>query len=414
MFSLLLSNTVKIYASIKKHVSAPSLIFWVYLIAALVATLLKVSIDLRHPEAGYISKVNNFIVYRNSFYHLIHHARIYGFMPGVQDDQFLYSPTFAMLFAPFALLPKYVGVVIWCVFNSLTLFFAIRLLPLDERKKAFICWFILIELISTIQNVQSNPLVAALFIFTFVAFERRQLALAALLVAVSFYIKIFGVIGGILFLLYPQRLKFIAWTAMWSALLFLLPLCIVSWEELLRYYLSWNEVVQDTHVHYTDHIFISVMRMIEGVKGVTLSNAARFAIQIGALAVFCIKFLNYKMFRREQFRLLILSSIMIWCIIFNHAAEANTYAIAATGVAIWYVGGNKLKIDLALLIFAFVLSSSSSWFFPSYLRDNYVVPMALKSLPFLLIWLKLEYELTISKKFKKMTTLQNDPRYAHD
>jgi hypothetical protein len=394
------SQTVKICTSIKNQVSTPLFIFGVYLIVAIVATLLKISIDLHHAGPGYISKVNNFIVYRNSFYHLIHHTGLYGFMPAEQCDQFMYSPTFAMLFAPFALLPKYIGVVIWCVFNSLILFFAIRLLQLDERKKAFIYWFILVDLISTIQNVQANPLVCALFVFTFVAFERKQIALAALFVSISFFIKIFGVMGAALFLLYPGRLKFIGWTMLWFALLFLLPLCIISWKELSNYYRCWYDVMKEIHIQYTDNIYISVMRMIEGVRGIKLSNTARYMIQFGAFAVFCIKYLNYKMFDSVQFRLSVLSSIMIWCIIFNHAAESNHYIIAITGVALWYVNGNKYITDLVLVIFAFVLSIASSSFSPHYLRERYVVPMALKSLPFLFIWLKLEYDLTFSRRVR--------------
>jgi hypothetical protein len=367
---------------------------------AVVASLLKVSIDLRHTEPGYISKVNNFVVYRNSFYHLIHHNELYGFMPAEQVDQFMYSPTFAMLFAPFALLPKYIGVVLWCVFNSLILFFSIRLLQVDERKKRFIYWFIIVDLVSTIQNVQVNPLVCALFIFTFVAFERKQIAFAALFVSISFFIKIFGVMGAALFLLYPERLKFIGWTVLWFALLFLLPLCIISWKELLNHYQYWYDVMKEIHIQYTDNIYISVMRMIEGVRGIKLSNAARYMIQLGAFAVFCIKYLNYKMFESFQFRLSVLSSIMIWCIIFNHAAESNHYIIAITGVALWYVNGNKYTTDLLLVILAFVFSLTSSNFFPGYLKEQYVVPMALKSLPFLFIWLKLEYDLTFSRKVR--------------
>ena len=369
----MLSQTIKIYSSIKKQISSPLLIFGVYLTIAVIATLLKVSIDLRHTEPGYFSKVNNFIVYRNSFYHLIHHTGLYGFMPTEQSDQFMYSPTFAMLFAPFALLPKYIGVVIWCVFNSLILFFAISFLSLDERKKAFIYWFILVDLISTIQNVQANPLVCALFVFTFVAFERKQIALAALFISISFFIKIFGVMGVALFLLYPGRFKFVGWTVLWFTVLFLLPLCIISWKELLTYYQCWYDVMKEIHIHYTDNIYISVMRMVEGVRGIKLSDSARYMIQLGALVVFCIKFLNYKMFHSARFRLSVLSSIMIWCIIFNHAAESNHYIIAITGVALWYVNGNNYTTDLVLVILAFVLSLTSSYFFSSYLREQYVV-----------------------------------------
>jgi Glycosyltransferase family 87 len=399
----------KIYTSVKKQANTPLFIFGVYLMVAVVATLLKVSIDLRHTEPGYISKVNNFIVYRNSFYHLIHHAGLYGFMPAEQCDQFMYSPTFAMLFAPFALLPKYFGVVIWCVFNSLILFFAIRLLQLDERKKAFIYWFILVDLISTIQNVQANPLVCALFIFTFIAFERKQIALAALFVSISFFIKIFGVMGIALFLLYPGRLKFIGWTVLWFALLFLLPLYIISWKELSNYYQCWYDVMKQIHIQYTDNIYISAMRMLEGVRGMKLSDSARYMIQLGALAVFCIKYLNHKMFDSAQFRLSVLSSIMIWCIIFNHAAESNHYIIAITGVALWYVNGNKYTTDLLLMILAFIFSLTSSNFFPSYLRERYIMPMALKSLPFLFIWLKLEYDLTFSRRVRNNNLAKQTP-----
>jgi hypothetical protein len=404
----LLPFTKTFFPSLKKQFVNPRLIFWIFLLTAVVASLLKVAVDLHYTGTRHTSSVNNFLVFRNSFYHLIQHARIYGFMPGEQDDQFLYSPTFALFFAPFALLPKYVGVVVWCVFNSLILFYAIRLLPIDENKKAFVCWFIFVGLISTIQNVQSNPLVAALFILTFVAFERKHIALAALLICISFYIKIFGLMGGVLFLLYPQRLKFIGWTALWFVALFLIPLIVVSWKELTGYYESWYGAIQETHVQYTDDIFVSVMRMIEGIRGVVLSNAWRFGIQIVALGLFFVKFLNPRLVHNQQFRLLVLASIMIWCIIFNHAAESNHYVIASVGVALWYIGGTRQQFDLGLLLFAFILGASSSSLFPGYLRRQYVSPMALMALPFLLVWLKLEYELTISHRLTALTVSHED------
>lgn len=350
-----------------------------------------------------MSKVNNFIVYRNSFYHLIHRSRMYGFIPAEQDDQFMYSPTFALLFAPFALPPKYIGIVLWCVFNVIILFYAIRLLPFEERKKALIYWFILFDLIATIQNVQANPLVCSLFIFTFVAFERKQTAFAAFFVSLSFFIKIFGLMGAALFLLYPERLKFIGWAVVWSAVLFLLPLCIVSLKELTEYYRCWFNVMQDIHQHYTDNIYISVTRMIDGIRGAVMNDATRYCIQLGALAVFCVKYLKYKMFDSSLFRLLFLSSMMIWCIIFNHASETNHYVIAMTGVGIWYVSRTRHTTDLILLVFALVLSMSSSFFFPTYLRERYIIPMGLKALPSLLIWLKLEYELNWFSKIKGAT-----------
>ena len=74
----------------------------------------------------------------------------------------------------------------------------------------------------------------------------------------------------------------------------------------------------------------------------------------------------------------------------------STYIIAFCGVAIWYkcVPWKRTKWDLALLIFAFILTSMSpSDLFPKYLRQTYVIPYALKALPCVIIWLKLSYEL---------------------
>ncbi|HEY6952246.1 MAG TPA: glycosyltransferase family 87 protein [Bacteroidota bacterium] len=402
----------RLFNSAKRFLFNPAVILAVFLLSTLAAVLLKVSFDFQNNGIGYISNVNNFVVFRNSFYHLIEHSRIYGFMPGVQDDQFLYSPTFALLFAPFALLPKYVGVVVWSVFNSMILFYAIRRLPLDDGKKAFISWFILVELISTTQNVQSNPLVAALFILTFVAFESRRVALAALFVAISFYVKIFGVMGGLLFLVYPQRLKFAGWAAFWALLLFLLPLTVVSWKELSDYYVAWYGALQETHAHYTDQIFISVMRMVEGMRGAALSDAGRYVVQIAAFVLFSVKFLNRKAFNSTRYRMAVLSSVMVWCIIFNHASESNHYVIAALGVALWYVSGERHRLDLALLIGAFVLGASPSSLFPSYLRTQFVAPLGLMALPFFLIWLKTEFELTTSTTNNFLNS--TDSRYAQD
>lgn len=190
-----------------------SFILCIYVLAAAIACITKISIDLRVTDTtNYISKINNFTIYQNSFFHLIHHQNLYGYFPAEQYDEFLYSPTFALLFAPFALLPKYIGVVVWCIFNALCVFYAIKVLPLAQHKKTFIYWFVLIELITSVQNVQVNPILCSLFLFAFVSFEKKNTLLAALFIVLSVYIKVFGILGASLFLIYPERLKFILYS----------------------------------------------------------------------------------------------------------------------------------------------------------------------------------------------------------
>jgi hypothetical protein len=370
--------------------------------AAAIACLVKISLDFKpHDAANYISKVNNFIIYRNSFFHLVQHQNLYGYFPLEQYDEYLYSPTFALLVAPFAVFPQYVGVVLWCVCNAACVFYAIRLLPTDTAKKTFIHWFVLIELLTAIQNVQVNPLVASLFIFTFVAFEKRQLVWAAFFVVLSVYIKVFGILGASLFLIYPDRLKFIGYAILWSVILFALPLLVISVDELLGLYESWFHTLTADHAKNTEDV--SAMRMLSGVSGIDFSEPTRLLIQLGAVVVFCVKYIRYSSFSSPIFRYFFLASAMIWSIIFNHAAESSTYIIAIAGVAIWYVNEKRNNTSLILLISAFVLCSlSPTDIFPKFVRHNYVVPMALKSLPCLLIYLKLEYDMIFKKDFVKL------------
>ena len=65
-------------------------------------------------------------------------------------------------------------------------------------------------------------------------------------------------------------------------------------------------------------------------------------------------------------------------------------------MGIWYVAvpWKRSKWDVALMVFAFILTSMSpSDLFPAFLRKQYVQPYALKALPCILIWGKLMWEM---------------------
>ena len=51
------------------------------------------------------SHINNFIIFKTSFYHLIAHCNLYMKYPGEYFDIYLYGPVFAIFIAPFSFLP---------------------------------------------------------------------------------------------------------------------------------------------------------------------------------------------------------------------------------------------------------------------------------------------------------------------
>ncbi|MBQ9364114.1 MAG: hypothetical protein IJT97_11985, partial [Bacteroidaceae bacterium] len=76
--------------------------------------------------------------------------------------------------------------------------------------------------------------------------------------------------------------------------------------------------------------------------------------------------------------------------------ESYGHIISMLGVAIWYTAApwQRSKWDIALMVFAFILTSMSpSDLFPAYLRKTYVIPYSLKALPITVVWFKLCYEM---------------------
>ena len=160
--------------------------------------------NVMHPH------YNNFLIFKYSFFHLINNLNLYEFYPAEHGDLFKYSPTFAFAMSLFYYLPDWMGIMLWNLLNTFCLFMGIKMLPrMDERSKVFLLLFVLFELIGNLQNEQSNALITGFVLLTFVFFERKNVMLAALFIMLAFYIKIFGIVAAALFLLYPQKGKFL-------------------------------------------------------------------------------------------------------------------------------------------------------------------------------------------------------------
>lgn len=327
---------------------------------------------------------NNYIIFRQSYTHLVANQDLYRLYPVEYWDLFKYSPAFALLVAPLAWLPDLPGLFLWNACNALVLLAGFSALPgLTPRARMYAFAFVLIELVTSLQSAQSNALIAGLIMLALVQLESRRVALATLFITLTVVIKLFGVVAFALLLLYPERWKGAAWALAWIAIFTALPLLVVDVSQLTLLYHSWYELLQHDH---SESVGLSVSGWLVtwfGVEQKLLTVAA------GA-ALFCLPLLRRSLYRDLRFRALYLASCLLWIVIFNHKAESPTFVIAVTGVAIWFAFSEPSPLNVALLLLTFVFTNlSSTDVFPRSIKVQWVTPYVLKAVPCILVWMKI-------------------------
>lgn len=337
------------------------------------------------------TRYNNFNIFKGSSAHLMHHQDLYELYPDEHWDYFKYSPTFAFLVIPLYYLPDLVGLILWNLANALALFFALRCLPMIPTAIVAVQWLVLKDLVTSLQNAQSNALIAASVVLVFAALERKKAAMAALYLALSFFVKLYGIVVAILFLLNPQKRRFVGYSALWFVMLALLPLLVISPSELVAQYKGWFKLLGSDH---TINYGMSVMGWLHSWFG--LEGHKTVTVVIGS-CLLLLPLTRIKNYENPLFRLWFLSAVLIWMVIFNHMAESPTFVIAMCGVAIWYATSERTRLDTGLMIFAFVFTSlSASDVFPRPLR-NLIVPYQLKAIPCMIVWAKIMFDLVLDR-----------------
>lgn len=378
---------------IKEIVLGKPFIFTIWFGLSLFAVIKSVLLGHSHIH-------NNYFVYKYNFLHVLNQQNLYAPYPDSYFDLNHYGPIFALIIAPFALLPDEVGVVLWVIFNAWALLMAIRALPVKQEQYLLILLLCAHELMTSAANVQSNPLVAALIILSYVFIKNEKDFWAALMIALGTFIKLYGIVGLAFFLFSNNKLKLMASLVFWSVVLFALPMLISSPKFIVQTYKDWyNDLVYKNGVNVqSTRNDVSVMGII---RKTGLANISNTLVLLPAMLLFALSYIRFHYFKTVHFQLLIVASTLIFPVIFSTGSESPTYIIAFVGVAIWFINAEKPLnyLDLSLLIFALVLTSlSPSDIFPKHLKVNYVDPYALKALPCFLIWLKIIYE-TWFRKF---------------
>ena len=358
----------------------------------------------------FIDKYNNYLIYKNVFWHVHNQLPLYTHYPKLYFDINLYGPVFSLIIAPFALLPNFFGLLLWILFTTTLILLAIQNLPIKSINIVIILWICLNEYLIAAQSFQVNPLMVYIIIMSYVFIERKQDFWSAMLIVLGTFIKLYGIVGLAFFFFSKNKTKFIFSLIFWSVICFALPMLISSPQYIIERYSEWYHTLiikNDVNAvlgSYQDFSVMGVARRVANDN--TIPN---YPFLIGGLLLFGLPYLRFKAYNNAKFRLLLLASVLIFTVIFSSGSESPTYIIAFVGVAIWYVEQPLPKKRWAngLLIFAIVLTSlSHTDLFPSFLKENYIRKYSLKAIPCIVIWLVIIVQM-MTEKFENIPNEEN-------
>lgn len=343
--------------------------------------------------------INNYLIYKNVFWHTLQQEHLYQFYPDQYFDKNHYGPLFAILIAPFAILPNYLGLVLWGMLNVSLLFYAVEKLPVSFWGKNIILLIALIETLTSIQNLQFNPMLCSWIILSFVAIKNNQLSLATFLIVAGTFIKLYGIVGLPFIFFTKDHRKLIGYLILWAIILFCLPMFISSPEFVYQSYIDWFHVLVEKNTENINSYMnsgmqnISVIGFVKRTTGFYNLASIYFIIPGGILMLLPIY--RFSKWGNTNFQLTYLAQLLIGLVIFSTSAESPTYVIAVIGFSIWYVlhaPKPALYLYLLLILVLVLTVFSPTDLFPNILQAI-IVKYALKALPCFLAWLFISYNL---------------------
>ena len=273
---------------------------------------------------------NNYLIFRTAVATLLAHQDLYAPHPVQHYDLYKYSPTFALLFLPFALIPYTASLILWNLLNMVALVAAVRRLLVPDQAVIVLALALPAFAVAT-SNAQTNALVTALIIAGFLAYEAERPGRATLAVVAGASVKIFPMAALTFAIFHPRR-----WRAALAALTLgtaavLLPLLVIRPSELQLLYASWHRVGEVDALDRGS----SVMQLIHGLLGTDWPN---WPFQVaGTVLLLLPLLLRRTRWTDPAFRRLVLASLLVYAVLFNHQAERASFVIAATGIGLWFV-----------------------------------------------------------------------------
>ena len=330
--------------------------------------------------------MNNWLIFKASFFHLLDGTNLYVLYPDQHNDLFKYSPSFALLMAPLALLPAWLGATLWNLLGAILFIYALIKMPISDIQRKGIFWISLPEFIGSTQGFQSNiHLVAFLFLF-WIALEEKQSIDSVINILLSFFIKIFGILGGAL-LIYdkystgnPQFLFRLIWQGLVTLIILcLLPLPFIGWDNLMFQYSEWLRLLK---MDAAESYGFSLMGIIYGISGVAFD---KLPVQIMGGVTLLISLFCYRK-TNQTGRMLGLIAVCYFMILFNHKSESPTFIIAmmAFGLHQSLIDNKKLRWGLIIFTLGCVSLLYSDLF--RHIKQSHFDPIAIKAWPFVILY----------------------------
>ena len=134
--------------------------FWLQPLTVMI--IFFIVINALNIQSVLINRMNVWKIFRYGFTHLANHKNLYSLYPDQYFDEYLYSPTFTVMFAPFSKLPYYFSYFLWNNISMLVAPLIIYKLPgISRENKSIICYIALLEMATCLQGTQTNAMVAA-------------------------------------------------------------------------------------------------------------------------------------------------------------------------------------------------------------------------------------------------------------
>lgn len=359
---------------------------------AIVIGLWALMVVIATVQRGVLSQEHTtFPIFRQSYFHLLQGSDLYLFYPDEQGtgpaDLFKYSPTWALLYGPFALLPFAFSLLLWNGVGAVMLWAGVKAI-IPGKRSTLALLIITPWLLHAVQSSSSNAHVAGLILLAFYALERGKHWGAATAIALGALIKIFPIAAASFALFRPGKWRFATAFVVVLALLVALPLTVVSLDSLSFQYVAWRRMIM---LDENDLVFgRSVLGLLREISRVPLPNWP--AQLLGSMLLMVPVFLRRDRWNDEDFRLRFLCALLVFAVIFNHQAEHQSYVIAASGVALWFVTSEYAHWRLAVLLGCLV---------------------GLEAVPYTIAWLVMMSEL-VSLKPQAARVVDEDPILSGD
>ena len=378
-----------------KLISNPKYIFGIYLLVSILSAIAK--------YRGGPEKYNNYMIFKNVFTNTLAEKNIYLLYPDVHFDSNHYGVFFSVLIAPFAIMPDWLGMVLWNVANTLVFLFAIYKLPFSNLKKAFFAWLCLQEFITAAVSLQFNIALTGLLMLSAVYIYERKETQSAVSILIGFFVKLYGIAGLSAFFFIKNKWKFILSLIGFGILFLVLPMVLSSAHFGIQSYADWFQSLSEKNAsnqvlgNRQDYSLMGIVRRVSG--NADISN---LTFLLPGMALFGLPYLRVNQYKNLPFQLMILASTLLFIVLFSSGSESPTFIIAVAGVMIWFLmQKQKSPLIIGMLIFVIILTCFSfSDLFPKFIKDNYIMKYSLKALPCCIVWFRVIYEL-LTKDFAK-------------